>query len=579
MRARRLARFTPTLLAAAVVSLSLAAVPPRSRAQDPFAASSAFGEAIDVRVVNVEAVVTDRSGERVRGLQPGDFELLVDGVPLPIDYFTEVVEGEATAAAPAAPGAPQPQVTGGRVGRSFLVFVDESFALATQRNQVLERLERELPRLAPEDRMAVVAFDGRHLDLLSAWTADRAALAATLERARRRPARGNEVLATRRSLHRENALIALAEEDFAAGASSGTRAGSAQERTGGGSGGLRAGAAQERGERWLDLPARTEGVIAAAAAALRGLPAGEGRKVMLLLSGGLPFVADDELLNRDPTGTAGHNVHLTRGNDLFRPLSDTANLLGYTLYPVDVTGVDALSDNIDAEAARPAVVPAAFVTSAWERETHDALFFLAGETGGRALLNSARLDALPRVARDTGSYYWLGFTPQWQADDRRHALEVRVARPGLTVRTRSGFSDLSRWSEAAFETESVLLFGGRPADRRLRVEAGETRREGWSMIRVPVTVVLPSESITVLAADKKFRAEATLSLGAIDKWGGRSTLPQVPLQLTLAERPRPGSFVRHVVNLRLRRVEQRVVFAVHDELSGAMLWGELDVAP
>jgi len=38
-----------------------------------------FGETIDVRVVNVEVVVTDGSGNRVNGLKPADFHLKVDG--------------------------------------------------------------------------------------------------------------------------------------------------------------------------------------------------------------------------------------------------------------------------------------------------------------------------------------------------------------------------------------------------------------------------------------------------------------------------------------------------------------------
>ena len=44
-----------------------------------------FSDVMDVRVVNVEAVVTDRKGSRVAGLEASDFELLVDGAPVPID--------------------------------------------------------------------------------------------------------------------------------------------------------------------------------------------------------------------------------------------------------------------------------------------------------------------------------------------------------------------------------------------------------------------------------------------------------------------------------------------------------------
>ncbi|MYF05689.1 MAG: hypothetical protein F4230_12255 [Holophagales bacterium] len=54
-----------------------------------------FSEVIDVRVVNIEVVVTDRDGNRVHGLTASDFELLVDGEPTPIDYLVSIAEGRA----------------------------------------------------------------------------------------------------------------------------------------------------------------------------------------------------------------------------------------------------------------------------------------------------------------------------------------------------------------------------------------------------------------------------------------------------------------------------------------------------
>src|SRR5947199_8818835 len=75
-------------------------------AQTPPAPLPEIGAAIDVRVVNVEAVVTDRRGERIEGLQAGDFRLLVDGREVPIDYFTEVRGGQAVAGAAPEPAAP-----------------------------------------------------------------------------------------------------------------------------------------------------------------------------------------------------------------------------------------------------------------------------------------------------------------------------------------------------------------------------------------------------------------------------------------------------------------------------------------
>ena len=81
----------------AFLALSILAVLPALAQQPPAEPASAFGEQIDVRVVNVEVVVTDKQGNRVTGLGPGDFRLRVDGKEVPIQYFTEVRGGQAIA--------------------------------------------------------------------------------------------------------------------------------------------------------------------------------------------------------------------------------------------------------------------------------------------------------------------------------------------------------------------------------------------------------------------------------------------------------------------------------------------------
>ena len=77
-----------TALAAAVaiaVAVSLLATGPALAQQAPptsggaEASETAFGERIDVRVVNVDVYVTDRRGERIRDLTREDFELRVNG--------------------------------------------------------------------------------------------------------------------------------------------------------------------------------------------------------------------------------------------------------------------------------------------------------------------------------------------------------------------------------------------------------------------------------------------------------------------------------------------------------------------
>jgi len=282
---------------------------------------------------------------------------------------------------------------------------------------VLQALARDLKLLGPEDRMAVVAFgqptSGGRLKVLSDWTGDRRSLAATLEAARKRPESGNDVVATRRSLANEAELVgeALASQDpygdddlaNVPGLNPATMFAAAN-------------AGDPRLSSWLDKLTR------GAVAAMHRMAPPSGRRTLILLSGGWP----------------SPHSHV--------PLAIAANRLGYTVYPVDVTGIDtALVVN---DASLNYSRTDGFISSGWERDAQYGMEFLARITGGKAILNSARLSALGRVVEDTSSYYWLGFTPQWKVDDHHDSIRLK-ARKGLKVRSRKGFSDFSAATEAS----------------------------------------------------------------------------------------------------------------------------------
>ena len=108
-----------------------------------------------------------------------------------------------------------------------MVFLDESFAVKAHRDMVIKKLAGQLGQLEPADRVAVVAFDGDRMAVLSDWTSDREALAAALGRAQGRPAHGNAVVASRRMKQSDADFAALVESvlnlaDAGAGGGRGT---------------------------------------------------------------------------------------------------------------------------------------------------------------------------------------------------------------------------------------------------------------------------------------------------------------------------------------------------------------------
>ena len=517
-----------------------------------------FGEVIDVRVINLEVVVTDRDGVRVPGLAAEDFVLKVDGREVTIDYFTEVLGGQAVSR-PAAEGtagealASVPQLAPGEpVGTSYLLFIDDFFSIARDRDAVLQGLMEDLPVLGPQDRMAVVAFDGRRLTMLSTWSQSEKALTDALQDAERRPAYGLQRIAERRA-----ALGDREARDFV-----GRRAVDRFDNTG---------RLDIDEEAYTDqLAEQVERMLSAAIATVRSFANPQGRKVMLLLSGGWPFapasytVADTQRLIYDQD--------LMGGANLFRSLADTANRLGYTLYPVDVPGL--VSQSLD-DVADPGPVAGLRRDFVREQELHASLNYLAGETGGQSMLDSLRLDILPRVYADTRSYYWLGFTPDWEGDDEVHDIKVEVKGEKLKVRTREGFQDLSRSSEVTMMVESALLFGNSPSALPLGLDFGKPRKAGRGKSKVELTVYVPTDHVTILPDQSRggveYVARLELRIAAIDADGRRSEIPVIPLEVSGSQAPQAGHFLRYSTEVILRRTRQEVIVSIYDPVSGNLL--------
>src|SRR5207237_9467007 len=74
--------------------------------------------------------------------------------------------------------------------------------------------------------------------------------------------------------------------------------------------------------------------------------------------------------------------------------------------------------------------------------SRQTLQYIADETGGRSIINENDYDrALVDIAADTTTYYSLGFhSSEGDAGSLKH-VDVRVKRPGLTVRAAKAFRD------------------------------------------------------------------------------------------------------------------------------------------
>lgn len=564
---RRLLERTTKLTTAILTLLGAAS----SQAQaPPSSLPGVFSEVLDVRVVNLEVVVTDRDGVPIFGLGPEAFDLMIDGETVQIDYFSEIragVVGTEKGEAPTVPGLPA-LTAGQTVGTSYLVFIDEYFSIARDRDLVLEALKSDLPLLGPEDRMAVVAFNGAELEMISTWSQSVPELERAIEAALERPAFGLQRLAEQRQFDYDRALDILSS--IRAGDISTDRFLRTQIDP------------DERFylERLTDQVSRS---VTASASTLRSFAEPPGRKVMLLLSGGWPFFPAT-FLGPDVAPTV-LSWELNDGQALFRPLTDTANLIGYTLYPVDVPGFSDLLANdstnlrqfqIDELARTGTRGHDAFLR---QQEVHYTLNFLADQTGGAAFIDGARLDALSGTVSDTRSYYWIGFSPDREWDDQRHEIEVSVKEKGFRVRSRESFLDSSRQHEVAMALESTLLFGNPAGQGSLAVNLGEPKSKGRRKMEVPITIVIPLDEITFLPSEQGDVAQIELMVAVRDDSGRRADIPVVPMAFQAEGSGSPGKFGSYEFSLKLRRQRNDAVIAVVDTASGRILSASVEIEP
>lgn len=526
-----------------------------------------FDEVIEVSVINVETVVTDRSGKRVRGLTADDFRLWVDGVEVPIDYFSEIVDGDSRSRSGEEDAAGE--VDSVRVPTNLLVFIDDYFALGAERDVVLGNVERQIAGLEPGDSAAVLAFDGKRLEVLSPWTDSVDELQGVLAQARKRKAYGIHRRAELRSYLRNRGSGGALPVSVGAG---NTFLGRPDIVS-----------ATSEMANYLAYAGRIElqldGMVAAATAGMRGLPAPEGRKVMLLLAGGWPLqAAMSSRLRGVTTGSelerdlALRSTQAERGLSLFSRLTETANNLGYTLYPVDVPGLKWNGPEAGAD------VPGT-TGNEFEQLEEATLRILARETGGRALVNGLRTDALETTLADVDSYYWLGFAAERMRDGRAHTIRVEAVGDGLETRSRRSYVDVDREEEAALLVEAGLLVGEGEQRSALGVELGETKRVGLRKMVVPILLEIPLSELTLVPGGDRIGASVEITLGVMDKGRHMSDIVSVPARLVGPAVLRGNERASYRIDATLRRQRHDLVVTVRDALSGDVLSSRVQVTP
>ncbi len=568
----------PTLLALTILATVWTAAV--GSAQEPAAGAAAFGEVIDVQLVNVEVWVTDRDGNPVTGLTAADFEVREDGEPVSISNFAEV-----RSPPPAEPFAPtdpveapverpvedrvaadrplaledllqEPQPT---PGAGFLVlYFDELFSKPAGRKQLIDDLRTlvELRRVPPE-RVLILRQD-KGLRVEANFGSSRGELEAALERLKTASARGVQTWADER-----NALRRLQQDwelETVVRASQGVdpcnrflpRAFNQIQ--------FHINQSRARIGETIEHLTDTAGFLA-------GLP---GPKTLIYVSDGLALTPGADLLSFAKYLCPGRQDdrrldYLEGMSEPFRRLSRHASANRVTIYTIQALG---LGQHLSATSADQRGVKG--TTQALSRynsesriQQRQGLGFLADETGGRAVVNRSRfIEELEQIAEDMTSFYSLAYAPPHGGDGLEHRIEVKVRGDKLRIRHRPGYRDKGANQRLIERLQSVLYLNLMANPLGVRLGAGAITAGEKGRLTVPLHVRIPVEKITFLPQAGADVASLKVLVLTRDEREAKSAFKQESYRLP---RPESAEFVSLVIDLDLAAGIHTIAFGVRDD--------------
>jgi VWFA-related protein len=163
------------------------------------------------------------------------------------------------------------------------------------------------------------------------------------------------------------------------------------------------------------------------------------RKAILFVSEGIDYDIYDMIQANNGSNHGGASMVMDASRDAIA----AATRSNVAIYGIDPRGLTDLGDeSIEIGAYPDDTSLGVGQGSLWNevRMAQDSLRVLSEETGGFAVVNRNDFsNAFTRIVEDNSSYYVLAYYPPDARPGRLHKIDVRVTRPGVTVRARKGY--------------------------------------------------------------------------------------------------------------------------------------------
>ena len=452
----------------------------------PLQAQMPVMESIEVRVVNVDVVVTDRDGKPVTGLTKEDFEILEDKRPQKITNIDEVRGGESVQAIEQTT---QTKPAPAAKPRNFILFVDNRAMHPVLRKQVVAELKKFVDeRLRPEDQATVISWSNK-LNIEAPLTTDRGTLHAALDK----------IANTGTPASAKSEFQALQQQctqllNFAKSGRMPFRL--AYEEC--------IGDARIETQRVMLLSRAVLNALEVAMSTVAGV---DGKKIVVMAGTELPVRPGTDMYNwansiftRYMQGTFDAAIKQPQEEayeqrKMLEELGRSANAHGATLYMLSVLmptdNYTAVSDTgIDDNGAD-------FARSSNTEEAHK---LLAKATGGAAGPMSRIGRLFDTISTDLDWYYSLGYRPSDEVKGTR-PITVRMKNPNYTARARQSYAPKTFDDQMADRVVANIFTPARKNEWQVQLRTSAPRLVERGRYAVDIEVLADPRSLTFIPQD------------------------------------------------------------------------------
>lgn len=552
------------LIAVAALSL-VAATPPQQQPQMPV-----MGETIEVSIVNVDVVVTDKQGNRVRGLTKDDFEILENGRKQVLSNFaaySAAQDPKLSVETPVAAGRPAPPPD---EPRTIVLFV-ERFHLPQHRVDAFTGAIKELLAkvVRPGDAVSIVTWDDR-VDIALEYTDDLPKANAALDAIARK---SMGAFADKRALAEDEVEVVRRMEEEAArvAAAAAFTVGATRSDDKSAEGAIFLRAQQEL----LAMKRRVNAVNAV----IHTMAGARGKKVLLLAAHRLSEFAGGEFAFGSMDNLTGSFRQQFDCRPIIQTIVDNANASGVTIYPIYPTGMPA--GDMFPDAARFSGV---YGTDSYQvnrqstrvmgqaRSLQNETVMLedvAKKTGGLAAWDTtAIVKLLPDIADDVHEYYSLAYRVESKRADRARDVVVKTRNKDYVVRARQQFIERSDESQMKDRVVAMLFHAIEQPQFELSADVG-SRNPEMKRQMVPLQIRIPIKDLTILPQGGTHAGSFAVFVasrgerGAVSEVTRRSQRFQIPDgDLERAK----TSYFTYEFELQVDESTDRVAIGVYDEV-------------